>query len=245
MSHSTQHYRAHSLSVRIPAIARAFHAEFFRALHTARQLLLRQRCCSRHHALAGALRPRTVRAAAQRAVYTPPLRFNSARAFSYIDVDVHHGDGVEFRLSHTTAACYRCHFTGTARDSSLEQAICHKLTRAMTMQMKMVSASGDLHPQLSCKVLRFDDALEIQSTGEMCWLHPQLLAGICTCPDTPAACHSLNVPYRRGLSDASFMHLFLSIFPAVVEAFWFVFLRRISFRAFPDLSSVPRPSCCN
>ena len=95
MSHSTQHYRAHSLGVRIPAIARAFHAEFFRALHTARQLLLRQRCCSRHHALAGALRPRTVRAAAQRAVYTPPLRFNSARAFSYIDVDVHHGDGVE------------------------------------------------------------------------------------------------------------------------------------------------------
>jgi hypothetical protein len=149
------------------------------------------------------------------------------------------------RLSHTTAACFRCHFTGTARDSSLEQAICHKLTRAMTMQMKMVSASGDLHPQLSCKVLRFDDALEIQSTGEMCWLHPQLLAGICTCPDTPAACHSLNVPYRRGLSDASFMHLFLSIFPAVVEAFWFVFLRRISFREFPDLSSVPRPSCCN
>ena len=38
---------------------------------------------------------RVLYAAAQRAVYTPPLRFNSARAFSYIDVDVHHGDGVE------------------------------------------------------------------------------------------------------------------------------------------------------
>jgi hypothetical protein len=34
-------------------------------------------------------------------------------------------------------------------------------------------------------------------------------------------CCALNVPYRKGLSDASFMHLFDSIFPAVVQAFGF------------------------
>jgi hypothetical protein len=84
----------------------------------------------------------------------------------------------------------------------------------------------------------------MQSTGEMCWLHPQLLTGICAhiiCPDTPAACHSLNVPYCRGLSDASFMHLFLSIFPAVVEAFWFVFLRCAAFHFEYSLISAQSP----
>ena len=34
-------------------------------------------------------------------------------------------------------------------------------------------------------------------------------------------CCALNVPYRKGLSDASFMHLFDSIFPAVIENFRF------------------------
>ena len=34
-------------------------------------------------------------------------------------------------------------------------------------------------------------------------------------------CCALNVPYRKGLSDASFMHLFDSIFPAVIQTFRF------------------------
>jgi acetoin utilization deacetylase AcuC-like enzyme len=92
---------------------------------------------------------RVLYAAAQRAVYTPPLRFNSARAFSYIDVDVHHGDGVEQAFTYDRGV-FSLSFHRHGADSSLEQAICHKWTRAMTMQMKMVSV--DLHPQLSCKV---------------------------------------------------------------------------------------------
>jgi hypothetical protein len=61
-------------------------------LTQARQLLLHQRCSSGHHALAAALRPHTVLSTIRQHTTTSTYTVRSAR---YVDVDVHHGDGVE------------------------------------------------------------------------------------------------------------------------------------------------------
>jgi hypothetical protein len=64
-----------------------------------------------------------------------------------------------------------------------------------------------------------------------------------------AACCALNVPYRKGISDASFMRLFLGIFPAVVDAFRLAvaFLHHALLFLIAPLSllSVLSASCCN
>ncbi len=66
--------------------------------------MLCQRCCARYHAHARTLRPHTVLAAPNQSssllnlhlfLISPSSSSHVQRTIRYIDVDVHHGDGVE------------------------------------------------------------------------------------------------------------------------------------------------------